>query len=255
MLGRGRLVVMPGHRSRTRLLHRACRLSPKQAAQHPWLIISPHPDDETLGAGGLISTILSAGGSVSVAYLTDGAASHVGAPGWRPRRIAALRAREAATALRTLGSVRTPLHLGWRDAAPAAPGSATFMKTVARLVSLCRRRDIRHIVTSWVGDPHCDHEAAAAIGAAVAKRLRLKPSHYCVWGWTLPNIDRSMPGMRAIALPIASVRGQVRRALNCHRSQLGGRIFGAREQFILPRPMRRLVDTRHMILLEERHAA
>jgi LmbE family N-acetylglucosaminyl deacetylase len=36
------------------------------------LIIAPHPDDEILGAGGLIQKVRSADGSVHVVYLTDG---------------------------------------------------------------------------------------------------------------------------------------------------------------------------------------
>jgi LmbE family N-acetylglucosaminyl deacetylase len=36
------------------------------------LVVSPHPDDETLGTGGLIQRVHALGGRVSVAYLTSG---------------------------------------------------------------------------------------------------------------------------------------------------------------------------------------
>lgn len=36
------------------------------------LVIAPHPDDEVLGAGGLIQRVRSSGGSVRVVYLTNG---------------------------------------------------------------------------------------------------------------------------------------------------------------------------------------
>lgn len=36
------------------------------------LVVAPHPDDETLGAGGLMQRVHAAGGDVSVVYLTDG---------------------------------------------------------------------------------------------------------------------------------------------------------------------------------------
>lgn len=36
------------------------------------LVVAPHPDDETLGAGGLMQRVLASGGRVSVVYLTDG---------------------------------------------------------------------------------------------------------------------------------------------------------------------------------------
>ena len=36
------------------------------------LVIAPHPDDEVLGAGGLMQRVRAAGGMVHVVYLTDG---------------------------------------------------------------------------------------------------------------------------------------------------------------------------------------
>jgi len=36
------------------------------------LVVSPHPDDESLAVGGLIQAVLAAGGAVDVLLLTDG---------------------------------------------------------------------------------------------------------------------------------------------------------------------------------------
>src|SRR5262245_46207852 len=36
------------------------------------LVVAPHPDDETLGAGGLMQRVRATGGAVKVVYLTDG---------------------------------------------------------------------------------------------------------------------------------------------------------------------------------------
>src|SRR5712691_10451751 len=36
------------------------------------LVIAPHPDDDVLGAGGLMQRVRAGGGSVRVVYLTDG---------------------------------------------------------------------------------------------------------------------------------------------------------------------------------------
>src|SRR5262245_45143341 len=36
------------------------------------LVVAPHPDDEVLGAGGLMQQVHAAGGRVRVVYLTDG---------------------------------------------------------------------------------------------------------------------------------------------------------------------------------------
>src|SRR4029077_5090130 len=36
------------------------------------LVIAPHPDDEVLGAGGLMQRVKATGGAVRIVYLTDG---------------------------------------------------------------------------------------------------------------------------------------------------------------------------------------
>src|SRR5262249_55730691 len=36
------------------------------------LVVAPHPDDETLGAGGLMQRVVDAGGSARIIFLTDG---------------------------------------------------------------------------------------------------------------------------------------------------------------------------------------
>ncbi|USI74896.1 PIG-L deacetylase family protein [Sphingomonas morindae] len=249
-------MVRPDRAAWGRVLRRARPLSAAEAARAGgWLILAPHPDDETLGAGGLIAALSDAGARVAAAFLTDGAASHVGAPGWSPARIAAARAGEAGAALRVLGLAVPPLWLGWRDAAPPAPDTDVYRNTVARLVALCRRRRLRQVVASWSGDPHCDHAAAARIAADVAAALGVVPRFYAVWGWTRPDLDARLARTRALALPVARWRGRARRALACHRSQLGGRIHGAREAFVLPRTMRALVDLPYALLLEPRDAS
>jgi LmbE family N-acetylglucosaminyl deacetylase len=45
---------------------------PDISAETRLLVIAPHPDDEVLGAGGLIQRVHEAGGTVRVIYLTDG---------------------------------------------------------------------------------------------------------------------------------------------------------------------------------------
>jgi LmbE family N-acetylglucosaminyl deacetylase len=250
------MVVIPGWTSHRKLLHRARQLSPAVAARSGgWLILAPHPDDETLGAGGLVAALSDARAHVRVAFLTDGAASHIEAPGWSARRIAGVRAREADAALRQLGLRSAPMMLGWPDGSPCPPQSRAFERTVRHLVARCRREQIRNVVASWEGDPHCDHGAAARVASEVARRLRVRPRFYIVWGWTLRDLDMRLADALVQAMPTGRWRGHQRHALACHRTQLGGRIFGAGQAFVLPRPMRRLVDLPHLLLLEPRNAA
>lgn len=250
------MVVMPGRRSWSRLLLRARRVTPEKASQNgKWLFLAPHPDDETLGAGSLIAALNAAGCEVTNVFLTDGAASHIGAPGWTPKRIAGLRSREAAAALRSLGSTGRSLSLCWIDGSPHDEGTPQFEAAVRRLVALCRAKGIRQVVTTWGGEPHCDHAAAALLLREVAWRLRIAPKYFLVWGWTLPDPDALLRPMGATAVPVPGYRACQRRALGCHRSQLGGRITGAAQRFVLSRSMRRLTDLTHGLLVEYRHAA
>ena len=89
------------------------------------LVIAPHPDDEALGAAGLVQRVVAAGGSVRVLLMTSGdafpegveAARHIRRP--RPRDFRSygdLREREATSAMQLLGISRAQiLFLGFPD--------------------------------------------------------------------------------------------------------------------------------------------
>lgn len=248
-------MVAPGHRAWSHLLRRARSVSISEAVRAgPWAVLAPHPDDEALGCGALMATLTAAGGIAHTAFLTDGAGSHPGAPGWTPNGIARLRAREAREALVRLGSAVKPLHLDWSDASPASPRDPAFMRSAATLAAWCRRHHIRRIAVTWSGEPHCDHEAAAALAVAAAAQCGARVLFYLVWGWTDPVLIDRVASLRALSIDTGRQRPRQHRAIRCHRSQLGGRIVGATERFRLPRTMLRLADRPRTILLEACHA-
>jgi LmbE family N-acetylglucosaminyl deacetylase len=85
---------------------------PTISAETRLLVIAPHPDDEVLGAGGLMQRVHEAGGTVRVIYLTDGDGYREAVTredkGNRPtfadyRGYGRRRQREARAALATLG--------------------------------------------------------------------------------------------------------------------------------------------------------
>ena len=93
------------------------------------LLIAPHPDDEALGAAGLVQRVVAAGGSVRVLLMTSGdafpegveAARKIRRP--RPRDFRSygdLRERESTSALQRLG--RQPRA----DPVPGVPGRRTL---------------------------------------------------------------------------------------------------------------------------------
>jgi LmbE family N-acetylglucosaminyl deacetylase len=84
------------------------------------LIVSPHPDDATLGAGGLIQRVIHQGGTVRVVQMTGGDAFPKGVRAIRPRIhpsalsyrwYGSLREREAIHAMRRLGVHRSQIRL------------------------------------------------------------------------------------------------------------------------------------------------
>jgi LmbE family N-acetylglucosaminyl deacetylase len=97
------------------------------------LVIAPHPDDEVLGAGGLMQRVVATGGTVRVVYLTDGDAypegvereAHVNSP--RPddfRAYGRTREREAQTALAAMPGQYGTTFLNFPDG-----GLATLMRS------------------------------------------------------------------------------------------------------------------------------
>jgi LmbE family N-acetylglucosaminyl deacetylase len=89
------------------------------------MIFSPHPDDETLGAGGLIQKVLRAGGKVKVVFMTNGDGypegvelqDHTTHPtAWDYNKYGQIRRLEALSALTTLGmKTRNVIFLGYPD--------------------------------------------------------------------------------------------------------------------------------------------
>lgn len=224
--------------------------------QRRWLVLAPHPDDETLGSGQLICTLADAGRPPQVVFLTDGAASHPDSPTWPPSRLAARRRREACAALLDLMGPRSPppLFLGWPDADPWREGEAAFERTVRRLAGLMRRARLSAIAATWAHEPHCDHVAAAALAGATADRVRPRPDVYAylVWGWEAPEAA-GLATRPAVVLPAsAHHRWARRRALARHRSQLGALITDCPHAFRLPPFMAQTLPGAQLLLGPER---
>jgi LmbE family N-acetylglucosaminyl deacetylase len=189
------------------------------------LILAPHPDDESLGCGGLIAACVAAGRHPLVVVLTDGAGSHQSRE-YPPERLRAVRASEVLAAVSHLGL--SPDRIVFMDepdtSAPhEGPG---YDAVVARLVALIRQEPAcTAILAPWLHDPHCDHEAAALAAGAAAGVAGILNVAYPIWGWTLPGGD-PVPGVPGAGwrLDIRAFLPAKRAAIQAHRSQYGGLI-------------------------------
>lgn len=205
------------------------------------VVVSPHPDDETLGAGGLIATQVAKNISLQLLGVTDGEAAYPDSPALGPTR-----RLEQAKAAEALGLTRAALiHLGFPDSAVVDSESKLADLIEAHIDSETL------VVAPWSGDPHPDHEACGRAAAEAARRKGSTLVSYFFWTWHRfrPDCIAGLPLCRLMLS--AEARSRRARALTCHYSQLnreGG-------QPILPEvflaPARRSFET--FILYGDRH--
>jgi LmbE family N-acetylglucosaminyl deacetylase len=208
------------------------------------LILAPHPDDESLGCGGLIANCVAAGRLPLVVVLTDGAGSHPHSRAFPPERLRAVRAQEVRDAVACLGLPPDRVVL-LNEPDTAAPHSGPrFDAMVARLTGLVRQEAAcTAILAPWRHDPHCDHEAASLVAAAVAALTGVRHVAYPVWGWTLPPETPIVePPGRGFRLDIGAVLPAKRAAIYAHRSQYGRLITDDPAGFALPADLLSAVD-------------
>lgn len=201
----------------------------------PVLILAPHPDDETLGCGGLIAAAVVAGHAPFVLILTDGTGSHPNSRTHAPNRLRSLREQETLVAAAVLGLPGDRVgFLGLRDTAAPTSGVA-FEQAVASVASLARHIGAQTMIAPWEHDPHCDHVAAHLMAVAAAARCGIGHLAYPVWGWTLPY-ETALPGAlpTGMRLDIAAHLEPKRRAIQAHASQYGGLIKDDPTGFQLP---------------------
>jgi LmbE family N-acetylglucosaminyl deacetylase len=225
-----------GHRTWLALCGRARSLDENTLASlSPILVLAPHQDDETLGCGGLLATASRLGLKPRVAYLTDGAASHCGSRAWPAARLSRARRCEALSALSLLGVPRQCVRfLGWADARPFAADDPRYRQSLAQVARWVARFGARSIWAPWRGERHCDHIAAARFARDLCGCLAQRPvcMDYLVWGWCESGLARAAPN--AWKLDCAGSIDARRRALACHRTQMGGLIADASQAFQIP---------------------
>jgi LmbE family N-acetylglucosaminyl deacetylase len=196
------------------------------------LILAPHPDDETLGCGGLIAAACAASLPPAVAIMTDGAASHPDSKTFPPARLRGIREAETKRALEILGlGERRILFMRYPDAALTVSADA-----IARACAFGRAQNCGVIIGPWAADPHCDHQATAAIATAVARATGWPLLSYPVWGWLRDRRDNfDEPRSGGYRLNITPHLAAKQRAIAAHASQYGGLIADSPKGFQLPK--------------------
>lgn len=204
----------------------------------PVVIIAPHPDDETLGCGGLLAALVQKGTLVHTIFVTDGSSSHRNSRLWPPQRLALQRQKEAANALSALGAGDQPRSfLCLKDASMPAAGEPAYEAAIDTIAAILAELRPELVVAPWRRDPHCDHRDAWSLITDAIQRADQASYllEYTIWldelgapeDFPRPGevevVEFSMPGLVALK----------RQAIAAHASQLGGLILDDPDGFFL----------------------
>lgn len=181
------------------------------------VVVAAHPDDETLGAGGLVATATRLGIPVEIVCATDGEGSHPRSPTRTPKELAVIRAEEGRRAAQALGVSTERVH---RLALPDGGVDAHQDRLSARIEEIVGAGSGVRIVAPWRRDGHPDHEAAGRASAEVARRTGADLWEYPVWFWHWGTPDEAPWSLlRPFVLDADALQAK-RHAIRAHLSQV-----------------------------------
>lgn len=200
------------------------------------VVVSAHPDDETLAVGGLMMALARAGARLTLVVATDGEAAF---PGWDEAargRLGRRRRDEMSAALAALGLDGVPVTwMGFPDSRLDRGELASALEPVLRHADVC--------LAPWPDDPHPDHRAAGlAARDAAGPATAVWGYPLWTWVWQDPAVT-DLPWAAAAAHRLAPAdRSAKRSAVAAFGSQVrpgpGGEEpivdAGARRHFDLP---------------------
>lgn len=142
------------------------------------VVLAAHPDDETLGAGGLIAHATDAGIPVSVIVVTDGEGSHPGSSD--PAAVRRRRRAETIGALHLLARGPAVAYLGFSDGGVREARAEVTDAVAAALAPHALDRVL--LAAPWWGDGHRDHRVLGEIAVALAG-TGVTVVGYPIWMW------------------------------------------------------------------------
>lgn len=182
------------------------------------VVLSPHPDDESLGVGGLIAAAAAAGIPVHVLLVTLGEGSHPDSPTATPAQLAPIREAEFVDALTRLHPVvrHDVLRIPDGGLDGERPRIAGALRSAVGAAG-----DDPLIVAPWRGDGHRDHRVAGELATALATELDLALAEFPIWLWHwAATDDDTLPWDAARIVPLdADAHGAKIAAMDAYPSQ------------------------------------
>lgn len=176
------------------------------------VVVSAHPDDETLGAAGLLRAVATAGGTVTLVLASDGEAALPEVGTLDRVALARTRPAELDAALAELGVAPVVHRLGLPDSALREHDLVPLLEPLLA--------DADAWASPWREDPHPDH---AAVGRACAAAAPVTAHGFGFPIWARTRLDPTGPEVpwdRGHRLVLSDDdRAAKRRAIAAHASQ------------------------------------
>lgn len=192
-----------------------------RAGDRPWerlVVVSAHPDDESLGVGGLIAHAHRAGISVYLVLLTAGESSHPPAEHCSRHSLATRRLAEMDAAVDLLAPGSPVVFLG----APDGGVADVEEEVVAALGEIVGEGRGTLLVAPWRHDGHPDHDAAGRAAARVAAASQATLLEYPLLMWRrLEPAEAPWDQMAVLPLDEAALETKLA-AIRAHLSQIRG---------------------------------
>lgn len=160
-------------------------LDDAELAGMAFVILAAHPDDESLGAGGLLARLHDVGADIRVLLCTAGEASHPGSSSMTPEQLSAVRLREFGGALGQLVPDAGWRYLSLPDGQLAGHREAVRSAVQLAVADAASSRPAERIVlvAPYRHDGHTDHDVLGAVAAEIAEAGGHGLLEYPIWYW------------------------------------------------------------------------
>ncbi|MDJ0349514.1 PIG-L family deacetylase [Cryobacterium sp. PH29-G1] len=218
------------------------------------VVVSAHPDDESLGVGGLIAHVAGLGLPIEVVVLSNGEASHPQSPTHDAARLAQIRRIEVTDALAQLAP---NAHVHLLELPDGSLADHVDTAATAIVEAIGDAGDSTWVVAPWRADGHPDHAAASAAAERAARTSSARLFEYPIWAWHWSTPDAVVWSGETVRLfeLVAAERKAKARALALHRSQVGALSDAPGDEAIVPAGFRAHFARDYETLLEIRLSA
>jgi len=217
------------------------------------VIVAAHPDDETLGAAGLMARAARRGTPVIVVVASDGEGSHPDSPTHTPEQLAALRRQETERAVSLAAPGSDLRFLGLPDG-ELQDHAADLRATLAAVLDDAGAATAGRVLVAapWSGDGHRDHRIVAEACAAICAPRGIRHVGFPIWAWHWGSVG-DVPWSQAKMLPLGEEEVALKRqAIASHTTQIEALSPQPGDEVLLHAGMRSHFERDVEIFLDER---